>query len=625
MTRKLTILLASLSLFPAVAQAQILVEAESFDHRGGWVLDHQSFNKTGSACLNAHGLGFPVADATTSFSAEPGKYHVWVCTYNWTSPWFDGEGAGAFNLVVNGDVIPVKLGTTGKEWEWQYAGKVELAEGNRLALHDLTGFNGRVDAICFTKGRTAPPAPSDKAVLREFRSRVLGLGSPEVIGDADLVVAGGGVAGCATALTAARYGLKVVLIDNLPKLGGNNWLGVGMCGLMCYNKYPNVGRITREMSGIKETYYLAHIIERVGNGNGAPVISLSLDQLSDLRARLLKEAGVKVFHNTYVYDVEHSDGHITSLTAHDLLTQKQYIFRGRLFADCTGDGDVGYLAGAEYHIGREAKAFANEPSAPETEDQKKMGGTLNWFSYEADKPTPFPTPEEIPWAIQCSEEYNIPIKQYEWTWETGFEIDNALEPELVRDNMLRAIFGNWAWQKAHRPEFSNSTLKNVSHIIQKRESRRIMGDFVLNENDIRNQVEYPDASFTTTWTLDLHFAREDNSRRYPGWEWQSYCHNHLSSSWIRPYHVPYRVLFAKDFDNLFIGGRCMSVTHMALGTVRVQATLGMAGEVTGMAAGLCVKHNATPAEVYEKHLPELIERMKTGAPSAGSAGKMEWQ
>lgn len=625
MTRKLTILLAALALFPAVAQAQILVEAESFDHRGGWLLDHQSFNKTGSACLNAHGLGFPVADATTVFDAEPGKYHVWACTYNWTSPWYDGEGAGAFNLVVNGDVLPAKLGVSGNRWEWQYAGKVELGDRNSLALHDLTGFNGRVDAVCFTRGKTPPPAPSDKSALRSFRTGTLGVSQAQVIEDADLVVAGGGVAGCATALTAARYGLKVVLVDNLPKLGGNNWLGVGMCGLMCYNKYPNVGRITREMSGIKETYYLAHIIERVGNGNGAPVVPLGFDKLADLRAKLLKEAGVRVFHNTYIYDVEHENGHIVSLTGHDLLTQQQYVFKGRLFADCTGDGDVGYLAGAEYHIGRESKAFANEPSAPEAEDQKKMGGTLNWFSYEADQPTRFPSPEEIPWAIQCSEDYNFPIRQYEWTWETGFEIDNALEPELVRDNMLRAIFGNWAWQKTHRPEFSNSTLKNVSHIIQKRESRRIMGDFVLNENDIRNQVEYPDASFTTTWTLDLHFAREDNSRRYPGWEWQSYCHNHLSSSWIRPYHVPYRVLVAKDFDNLFIGGRCMSVTHQALGTVRVQATLGMAGEVTGMAAGLCIEHGVTPAQVYDLHLPELIQRMTDGAPSASGAGKMEWQ
>ena len=84
-------------------------------------------------------------------------------------------------------------------------------------------------------------------------------------------------------------------------------------------------------------------------------------------------------------------------------------------------------------------------------------------------------------------------------------------------------------------------------------------------------------------------------------------------------------MYAKGFDNLFIGGRCMSVTHIALGTVRVQATLGMAGEVLGMAAGICCDHNATPAEVYEKYLPELIGRMKTGAPAGNDKTKMEWQ
>ena len=609
-----TVLTVALSLLSALTiNAQILIEAESFDHRGGWIVDHQAFNKIGSSYLNAHGLGFPVADAFTDVEVEePGNYHVYVCTYNWTSPWYDGDGPGAFNVIINGKTLPVTLGIKGNRWEWQYAGRAELTEKTRVALHDLTGFNGRVDAVCFSKKKSVPP--SDFDALRKFRNEMLGLAEPEDIQDADLVVVGGGIAGCATALSAARYGLNVVLIDNLPRLGGNNWLGVTMSGLMCYNLYPNIGRVVRELNGIPEAYHQAYSIERVGNGNGSAIVTMSRDELADLRDELMRDGNVRVFHNIQVFAADSENGMVTSVTGKDLLTQKEYVFKGNYFADCTGDGDVGYLLGADYHIGREPRSFAGEPSAPEVGDQKKLGGTLNWSSREAKSPSSFPSPSDIPWAIQCSEQYNVPVKHYEWTWETGFEIDNAIEPELVRDNMLRAIFGNWAWLKNNCTDYKNLELCDVSHILQKRESRRIMGDFVLTENDIRNQVEYPDASFTTTWTLDLHYARPDNSRHFPGWEWQSYCHNSDKSTWIRPYHVPYRVLYSKDFNNLFIGGRNMSVSHVALGTVRVMATLGMAGEVIGMAAGICTRHKANPADVYEKYLPELVSCMKNGVP-----------
>lgn len=611
-----TVLTAVLPLLSALTMnAQILLEAESFDHRGGWVVDHQAFNKIGSSYLNAHGLGFPVSDAFTDIEVEsPGNYHVYVCTYNWTAPWYKGDGPGAFNVIVNDQTLPVNLGVKGDSWEWQYAGHARLTEKTRVALHDLTGFNGRVDAVYFSKSKTAPPSGFDG--LRKFRNAMHGLSEPEEIGEADLVVVGGGIAGCATALSAARYGLDVILIDNLPRLGGNNWLGVTMSGLMCYNLYPNIGRVVRELNGIPESYHQAYSIERVGNGNGSAIVTKSRDELACLREELMREENVRVFHNVHVFDADSENGTVTSVTGKNLLTQKEYVFKGTCFADCTGDGEVGYLLGADYHIGREPRSFAGEPSAPDVGDQKKLGGTLNWSSRETASPSPFPSPSDIPWAVQCSEEYNVPVKHFEWTWETGFEIDNALEPELVRDNMLRAIFGNWAWLKNNRSDYQYLELCDVAHILQKRESRRIMGNFVLTENDIRNQVEYPDASFTTTWTLDLHYARPDNSRHFPGWEWQSYCHNTNKSTWIRPYHVPYRVLYSKDFNNLFIGGRNMSVSHVALGTVRVMATLGMAGEVIGMAAGICTRHRASPADVYEKYLPELVSCMKNGVPKS---------
>ena len=610
---KILIVFISFFLYSIAAQAQLWIEAESFTHRGGWKLDHQAFPQIGSAYLNAHGMGNPVEDAYTDVeTSEPGTYHVYVNTYNWTSPWYEGKGPGAFQLLVNGKAVNAELGTVGKQWGWQYAGKVKLEKSNRLALHDLTGFNGRVDAIYFSKKKQTPPA--EKEALRLFRNKALSFAAPIQEAAADLVIIGGGVAGCATALSAARYGLNVILIDNLPRLGGNNYLGVYMSGLMCYNKYPNLGNIVRELSGIPERYHQSYLIERVGNGNGSPIVNLSNEALADLREKLLREAGVRVYQNTHIFQAHRQGEKVTTVVGKHLLTQQEFSFSGTYFVDCTGDGEVGYLLGADYHIGREERAYANEPSAPEVADQKKMGGTLEWKSVEEAEESSFYKPEELPWAMPCNADYYVPVKQFEWTWETGFEIDNALQPELVRDNMLRAIYGNWAYLKNNLPAYRKSKLQKVTHILQKRESRRIMGELVLNENDVRNRVEYPDASFTTTWTLDLHYAQPNNSERFPGWEWQSYCHNSDPASWIRPYHVPYRVLCAKGFDNLFIGGRNMSVTHIALGTVRVQATLGMAGEVIGMAAKICKEHRVAPREVYTSYLPQLIEMMKKGVP-----------
>ncbi len=596
-------------------KAQILVEAESFENRGGWYLDHQAFNKIGSAYLMAHGMGVPVRDAVTYIEVkEAGAYHVYVNTFNWSSPWYAGEGPGAFNVVVNDQPLPEKIGVKGTQWGWQYAGKIKLKGKTKIALHDLTGFNGRVDAIYFSKEKKTPPSEFES--LRKFRNQLLGNKEPEIVPNADLVVVGGGVAGCATALTAARYGLKVILIDNLPHLGGNNYLGVTMCGMMCYNLYPNLGKMVRELAGVPEEFHQYYGIERTGSGNGHLIVHKSDQEIAALRKRLLEEENVLLYQNTHIFEAESEGRKVVSVTGKNLLTNKEYLFKGKRFVDCTGDGVVGFLVGAEFHIGREPRSYANEPSAPDVADQKKMGSTLKWNAIQESEVSKFPTVEELPWAMQCSDKYHVRTSQYNWTWETGFEIDNALEPELVRDNMLRAIYGNWAYLKNHVDAYKNYRLEYVTHIAQKRESRRILGEFVLNENDIRNAVKYRDASFTTTWTLDLHFAKPDNSKEFPGWEWQSYCHNGDSDTWIRPYHVPYRVLFAKDFDNLFIGGRNMSVTHMALGTVRVMATLGMAGEVIGMAAKICNDYDIAPKEVYNAHLDQLIEMMKKGAPGA---------
>ncbi len=638
-------------------KAEIFIETENFQDKGGWVVDHQAFEKIRSSYLMAHGMGRPVKDAVTKIDVkDPGLYYVYVSTYNWTSPWYDGEGPGAFQVKIDGVTLENVLGTQGSKWGWQYAGKISIGKKTEISLHDLTGFNGRADAIYLTKKKKAPEA--DYMAFDKKRCVYNSNGEVTEVPSADLVVIGGGVAGCSVALTAARYGLDVVLVDNLPWLGGSNALGVKSCGLMYKNLYPALGNITCQVIGadisrkndpdayfervngtgyitayttppawgqIEDSVEESSLLKSLNNLNAAEYegrtkaeVRQNLNEYnrkkrSFVREELLRTAGVDIYQNIHIFSVGSDGKHISSVRGKHLRTGKEYSFSGTMFVDCTGDGTVGYLAGAQYMIGREGKDFANEPSAPLEKDDKKMGMSMHWYAYPRGNSGSFPDVEEIPWAMQCSDEYYIDGASSNWQWETGLEYDNALEAELVRDNFLRAVFGNWAYLKNHVEKYRNYRLDYLQYIGMKRESRRIVGGLVLNENDIVNKTEYPDASFTTTWTMDLHYAQEKNARYFPGWEWMTWCTND-EDIWVDAYHVPYRCLYSKDIDNLFIGGRCMSVTHQALGTVRVQSTLGMAGEVIGMAAAICKEHEAMPKDVYEAYLEELKAMMKKGAP-----------
>src|SRR5690606_17850404 len=176
------------------------------------------------------------------------------------------------------------------------------------------------------------------------------------------------------------------------------------------------------------------------------------------------------------------------------------------------------------------------------------------------------------------------------------------------------VYSNWSFLKnssLFKDEYKNRYLDWVAYIAGKRESRRLLGDIVLTEQDITYFVIYPDASAPTSWTIDLHYPDSINSEHFPGGEFKSIAVHKK----IHPYPIPYRCFYSRNVDNLFMAGRNISVTHIALGTVRVMRTTGMMGEVVGMAASVCIKNKATPREVYEKHLEELIDLFKKGVPS----------
>ncbi len=575
----------------------LFIEAESFQNKGGWVVDQQFMDLMGSSYLMAHGLGTPVSDATTTVNFDKrGEYTVFVRTYNWTSPWTTKEGPGKFQLTIDGRALNNKiLGTESTTWEWQEVGKVKISSKTvTIGLRDLTGFNGRCDAIYFTMDNALPP--NEPEALKAFRKEKLGL--PEVVANAgkfDFVVVGGGVAGTAAALTAARQGLKVALIQDRPVLGGNNSseVRVHLGGRINLDPYPKLGDVVNEIAPLR-------------GGNAQPG-----DYYEDEKKleRVNAENNISLFLNFRACKVEKEGTSIKTVFAKHIETAEELSFSAPLFADCTGDGTIGYLAGADFAMGRESKAEFNEPTAPEEADIMTMGSSVQWYSKEGNKSSDFP---EFDYGIDFNETNAQKVTMGEWTWETGMNFDQIFDFERIRDYGLLVVYSNWSYLKnksSFKEEYKNKYLDWVAYIAGKRESRRLIGDIVLTEQDITNFVIYPDASAPTSWTIDLHYPDPKNSDHFPGAEFKSIAIHKA----IHPYPIPYRCFYSRNVDNLFMAGRNISVTHVALGTVRVMRTTGMMGEVVGMAASVAAKNKTTPRGVYREHLDELQRLMTKGA------------
>ncbi|MEK0449142.1 MAG: hypothetical protein RL088_1410, partial [Verrucomicrobiota bacterium] len=229
----------------------ILVEAESFKTHGGWSLDTQFIESMGSPYLLAHGLGEPVKDATTTVQLKPGKWRVWVRTMDWVARWKAPGTPGKFQLLVDGNPLAETFGTKGASWDWQDGGTFESKGATTLALRDLTGFAGRCDAILLSNDPAfTPPSMKDSNDMNApFRLKLAGL--PETPADGgkfDLVVVGGGYGGTAAAISAARMGCKVALIQNRAVLGGNgsSEIRVWAKGGIRRGLYPQIGEIVDE-------------------------------------------------------------------------------------------------------------------------------------------------------------------------------------------------------------------------------------------------------------------------------------------------------------------------------------------------------------------------------------------
>jgi len=324
----------SLAWVLSASAAHLLVEAESFQKHGGWELDTQFIGIMGSPYLLAHGIGEPVADATTRVTfPETGAYRVWVRTKDWVARWQAPGAPGRFQLVVNGQPLKETFGTKSADWFWQDGGTVTITQPKgSLGLHDLTGFDGRCDAIFFTTAQDYRP-PNDSEIMAGWRKQLLGLpDQPLQGGDFDLVVVGGGYAGTAAAVSAARLGCRVALIQDRAVLGGNGSSEVRV--------WPQ-GKTRRGLFRVWVRSWR----------NWLPIpVCLPVGRKSSAMPKSWRSFGRKnitLFINHYVYQVETRTNRIVAVIALDTRTSQVRRFTGTTFADCTGHGTLGALAGAD--------------------------------------------------------------------------------------------------------------------------------------------------------------------------------------------------------------------------------------------------------------------------------------
>ena len=593
-----------------LAIAGVFLEAESFDRLGGWTVETQSVRQMGSAYLMAHGMGEPVADAETEVAVETaGEYEVWARTRNWVEEWAPGKFPGRFEILVDGRrVEPFAggngvLGTNGKKWAWQLAGKVRLSSGKvKLALHDLTGFNGRCDQVALL------PLKDGKWTLGERPVDLPVVDSPD---EYEMIVIGGGVAGVCTAVSAARCGVKTLCLQDRDVLGGCNSseVRVGMGGMLGFGPYPALGRVVGEiqpmMSDNKPNPAFFYEDSR-------KEIAFELKQMSFSQAVPGVKPMLKFRQHVYATEMRPGTNLVAAVIALDMRSGRRVRYRAKWFCDATGDAVIARQAGCETMYGVEERSRFHEASAPEKPVRQVMGMSVQWLSEERECDTPFPDISD--WALKMDEESGGYRLYGTWDQETGFFRDMADDTEAIRDYGLLAVFSSWHWMKNVSPrkaEFARRAFSWISPVGGKRESYRVVGDYVFNQNDFHNQVIHPDATAAATWNIDFHFPDPRLDGKFKEPIRSAAYHRGFGGDAIP---VPYRSLYARDCGNLFLAGRHISVSHAAFACVRVMRTLGALGEAVGLAAAVCKRHDCLPRDVYRLYLDEYRKSLKAGVP-----------
>ena len=408
----------------------------------------------------------------------------------------------------------------------------------------------------------------------------------------DFCVVGGGTAGLCATIAAARKGIHVALVQDRPVFGGNasSEIRMHICGADRSNHIPN----------LRETGILEEL--RLENLRRNPQRSFSVwDTI--LYEKVMLEPNLEAFLNCSCLDAEMDGDRIRFITGWQLTTETYHKIEAQVFADCSGDGILAPLTGAELRIGREAKSEYGESFAPEVADQKTMGMTCLFGARQTSEPQPFEPPS---WAYDFPSDDDFPhrghghLEMGYWWIELGGEQDSIHDTEKIRDELLKIVFGIWDHLKNHGNHGAETwVLDWIQFLPGKRESRRYLGDHVLTQNDIESEGRFEDIVAYGGWTMDDH---------HPAGFWHKGEPTvfHPAPS---PYGIPYRCLYSRNISNLMFAGRCASASHMAMSSTRVMGTGAVMGQAVGTAAAIAIKNGIAPRDVGKQNLKELQQEL----------------
>ncbi|MDR1598637.1 MAG: FAD-dependent oxidoreductase [Oscillospiraceae bacterium] len=573
----------------------VWLDTAAFTNHGGWKLDTQFVLQMGQGYLLAAGKpGVPVSAASADFRVPAsGRYRVWARVKNWLREYSPGRFQVAIDQT---EGVALLGGLPTEEWVWEIAGDFDLdaERGHQARLIDRTGYYARCAALVITDEMDfTPPQPVD-ALLR-LRAKLLGIPiEPMDGGTYDVIVVGGGPAGVPAAIASARAGQRTLLFTGRPTLGGNaaEEAGVGFDGASSRQPHAREGGIAEEL-------------RRLRDHDG-------ISWQKALRRLAEDQPNLTLLYNMALVGADAEDDTIRSVIARDTGTLRPTRFAARMFIDCTGDGWLGYFAGARYRVGREAAWEFGETLAPETSDNVTMsgclmGGAVGFKAEDTGAVVGFDTPE---WCYRFppGREWNRYVTGVHGHWwlEHQGSRDDLFEAEKARDELMRISLSFFGWLKHdwERKELAAKyDIMSIPFYDAKRENRRFVGDYVLNERDCVEGRTFPDTIGHTGWTIDVHHPLGV----FSGKEGPFHANMHIPMV-----SLPYRCLYSKNIKNMLMAGRNISVTHVALGTARVQNTIAVAAQAAGTAAAIANQRGTTPRGVCERHLDELRQALLRG-------------
>ena len=420
--------------------------------------------------------------------------------------------------------------------------------------------------------------------------------------NADLVIVGGGLSGVCAAITAARAGIQVILVQDRPVLGGNASSEVRLWVLGATSHMGNNNRWAREGGVVDEI--LVENTFRNPEGN-----TIIFDTI--LLEKVMTEPNIRLLLNTSVFEVGKSaDDRIDRVLAFCSQNSTHYQLAAPWFCDASGDGLLAFAAGAPFRMGAEGREEFGEKFAPTKEYGELLGHTIYFYSKDAGRPVKF-----VPPAYALKDITRIPrYKSFNandfgcrlWWIEFGGRLDTVHDTETIKWELWKVVYGVWNYIKnsGNFPDAENLTLEWVGNIPGKRESRRFEGEYMLRQQDIVEQRTFPDAVAFGGWSIDLHPADGVFSEK-PG------C-NQWHGKGI--YQIPFRSFYSRSVSNLFFAGRIISASHVAFGSTRVMGTCAHGGQAVGMAAALAVRHHWSQDDLQAPENIRLLQQelLRTG-------------